>query len=55
MARSVGAVGVGIESSIGSRAELIAAGASEVYPGVAAFVDALLAIEPQPKAEPAAG
>ena len=43
MARSVGAVGVGIESSIGSRDELLAAGASEVYPGVAEFVDALLA------------
>ena len=43
MARAVGAVGIGIESSIGSRAELVAAGASEVYPGVAEFVDALLA------------
>lgn len=45
MARTVGAVGVGIESSIGSREELMAAGASEVYPGVAEFVDALLAPE----------
>ena len=51
MARSVGALGVGIESSIGSRAELVAAGASEVYPGVAEFVDALLG-EPAPNAEP---
>jgi HAD superfamily hydrolase (TIGR01549 family) len=50
MARAVGALGVGIESSIGSRAELIAAGASEVYPGVAEFVDALLG-EPAPNAE----
>ena len=50
MARSVGALGIGIESSIGSRAELLAAGASEVYPGVAEFVDALLA---QPRAESA--
>jgi phosphoglycolate phosphatase-like HAD superfamily hydrolase len=48
MARSVGALGVGIESSIGSRAELIAAGASAVYPGVAEFVDALLAPVPTP-------
>ena len=57
MARSVGAVGVGIESSIGWRAELIAAGASEVYAGVAEFVDALLAPAPvrteQAPAEPA--
>jgi phosphoglycolate phosphatase-like HAD superfamily hydrolase len=52
MARSVGALGVGIESSIGSRAELIAAGASEVYPGVAEFVDAFLAGEPEPNREP---
>ena len=43
MARTAGAIGVGIESSIGSRAALVAAGASEVYPGVAEFVDALLA------------
>lgn len=50
MARTVGAIGVGIESSIGSRAELMAAGASEVYPGVAEFVDALLAPR---RAEPA--
>jgi len=42
MARSVGAIGVGIESSIGSREELLGAGASEVYAGVAEFVDALL-------------
>ena len=53
MARSVGALGVGIESSIGSRAELIAAGASEVYAGVAEFVDALLAHEPRAEVEPA--
>ena len=43
MARTAGAIGVGIESSIGPRAELVAAGALEVYPGVAEFVDALLA------------
>ena len=42
MARTVGAIGVGIESSIGPRAALEAAGASEVYAGVAEFVDALL-------------
>lgn len=45
MARTVGALGVGIESSIGSREELMAAGASEVFTGVAEFVDALLAPE----------
>ena len=53
MARSVGAVGVGIESSIGSRDELIAAGASEVYPGVAEFVDALLSPARGPASAPA--
>jgi pyrophosphatase PpaX len=43
MARAVGATGIGIESSIGMRHELIEAGAAEVHPGVAQFVDALLA------------
>jgi phosphoglycolate phosphatase-like HAD superfamily hydrolase len=43
MARAVGALGIGIESSIGTRDELVAAGAAAVYPGVAEFVDALLA------------
>src|SRR5262245_61148351 len=43
MARAVGALGIGIESAIGTRDELLAAGASEVHPGVAEFVDALLA------------
>jgi phosphoglycolate phosphatase len=43
MARAVGAVGVGIESAIGRRDELLAAGAAEVHPSVASFVDALLA------------
>jgi phosphoglycolate phosphatase len=42
MARSVGSLGVGILSTIGTREDLIAAGASAVYPGVAAFVDDLL-------------
>jgi HAD superfamily hydrolase (TIGR01549 family) len=42
MARAVGSLGIGIESSIGTRDDLIAAGASAVYPSVAAFVDALL-------------
>jgi phosphoglycolate phosphatase-like HAD superfamily hydrolase len=46
MARSVGALGIGIESSIGTRNELVAAGASAVYAGVAEFVDALLAPQP---------
>jgi phosphoglycolate phosphatase-like HAD superfamily hydrolase len=43
MARAVGTLGIGIESSIGSRESLVAAGASVVYPGVAQFVDELLA------------
>ena len=42
MARAVGAIGIGIESSIGTRDELLSAGAAEVHPGVAEFVDALL-------------
>ena len=42
MARAVGALGIGIESAIGSRDQLIGAGATAVYPSVAAFVDALL-------------
>jgi phosphoglycolate phosphatase len=46
MARAVGVIGIGIESSMGSRDDLFAAGAAEVYPGVAQFVDALLAPSP---------
>lgn len=42
MARTVGTLGIGIESSIGTHDDLIAAGASAVFPGVAEFVDALL-------------
>lgn len=42
MARAVGSLGIGIESTIGTRADLEAAGASAVYPSVAAFVDDLL-------------
>ena len=42
MARAVGAVGIGIESAIGSPAVLVEAGASAVYPLVADFVDDLL-------------
>ena len=42
MARAVGAVGIGIESAIGSRAVLVDAGATAVYPSVATFVDVLL-------------
>ena len=42
MARAVGAIGIGIESTIGKRDELVAAGAAAVYPGVAQFADALL-------------
>ena len=42
MARAAGALGIGIESTIGTRDDLIAAGAHVVYRGVAEFVDALL-------------
>ncbi len=42
MARAVGSVGIGIESTVGTREDLLAAGASAVYPGVAEFVDDLL-------------
>ena len=43
MARTVGTLGIGIESTIGTRADLVAAGATAVYPSVADFVDDLLA------------
>ena len=42
MARAVGVVGVGIESSFATRDELIEAGATQVYGSVAAFVDDFL-------------
>jgi len=42
MARAVGALGIGIESSIGLRDDLLRAGATAVFPSVAAFVDDLL-------------
>lgn len=42
MARAVGTLGIGIESTIGTRDALVEAGADVVYPSVAAFVDALL-------------
>src|SRR4029079_18812527 len=42
MAHAVGALGIGIESAIGRRKDLVGAGASAVYPSVAAFVDDLL-------------
>jgi len=42
MARAVGALGIGIESAIGTRDELVTAGASAVYPSVSAFVDEFL-------------
>ena len=42
MARAVGAMGIGIESSIGLRETMLEAGASAVYPLVADFVDDLL-------------
>ena len=50
MARAVGALGIGIESSIGARTELLGAGAAAVYPSVASFVDDLLGVpEPNPR------
>lgn len=42
MARAVGAVGIGIESVNWRPADLVEAGASAVFPSVAAFVDELL-------------
>lgn len=42
MARAVGTLGIGIDSPIWTREDLVAAGATAVYPGVAAFVDDLL-------------
>lgn len=42
MARAAGSIGIGIESSIGTREDLLRAGAAAVYTGVAGFVDALL-------------
>ena len=50
MARAVGTVGIGIESSFASREELIGAGASEVFASVAAFVDDLLGPADSPEA-----
>lgn len=51
MARAAGAQGIGIESHLGTRDDLLAAGAVEVYGSVAAFVDALLDV-PSPRAGP---
>jgi len=48
MARTLGTLGVGIESLLGTRVELLEAGASVVYPSVAQFVDELLASAPSP-------
>jgi len=42
MARAVGAIGIGIESSIADREVMLEAGATAVYPRVADFVDDLL-------------
>jgi phosphoglycolate phosphatase len=42
MARAVGAIGIGIESTIADRETMLEAGATAVYPLVAAFVDDLL-------------
>ncbi len=50
MARAVGALGIGIESAIGRREDLVRAGATAVYPSVATFVDDLFGV-----ARPATG
>jgi len=42
MARADGALGIGVESAIGVREELLAAGATAVFPSVSTFVDRLL-------------
>ena len=42
MAKAAGALGIGIESSIGLRDDLLRAGATAVFPSVAEFVDELL-------------
>ena len=54
MARAVGAIGVGIESAMASRDELLEAGAGNVYPGVAEFADELLERGAPDQARPAA-
>jgi phosphoglycolate phosphatase-like HAD superfamily hydrolase len=50
MARAVGVVGVGIESSFASREVLLAAGATVVFGSVAEFVDDLLGPAGEPEA-----
>ena len=47
MAVTAGARGVGIESVLGDRGELLAAGASEVAPSVVAWVEGHLATRPE--------
>jgi phosphoglycolate phosphatase len=42
MARAVGALGIGIESAIGARGDLVEAGATAVFGSVAEFVEDLL-------------
>jgi phosphoglycolate phosphatase-like HAD superfamily hydrolase len=54
MARAVGALGIGIESAIGSRDVLLEAGATAVYPRVATFVEELLG-QPVAGREPGRG
>lgn len=45
LARAVGARGIGIISTLGTADELVAAGAAEVHPSVAAWVDSFLAAD----------
>ncbi|HYN68802.1 MAG TPA: HAD family hydrolase [Candidatus Eisenbacteria bacterium] len=47
LARAVGARGIGIVSILGTAEELVAAGAAEVHPSVAAWVDAFLGPDPE--------
>ena len=51
MARAVGAIGIGIESSIWQPGDLRDAGASAIFPSVAAFVDDLLGAATETPAE----
>ena len=50
LARAVGARGIGIISILGTTDELLAAGAAEVHPSVAAWVDRFLAAVPAGRA-----
>jgi HAD superfamily hydrolase (TIGR01549 family) len=55
LAKAVGARGIGIVSILGTARELAAAGASEVHPSVAAWVDQFLPAPPGPGVAVAVG